>query len=848
MKAEETRFAALMAGAKQFRVPLYQRTYSWTERQWQSLWDAVLEQAQDLAAGGGHGPGHFLGSVVLAPAPGVPALPQWVVIDGQQRLTTLSLALAALSEHLRGSDDRTAGYVQEEYLVNRREKGEQRYKLLPTQSDRAAYIACVDGTPLAGDGGNIGEAYRFFQRKIAEYDDPDDAEDAAHLEQALTSRLELVQIAADRDDNVHRIFESLNNTGMRLSQADLLRNYVFMLLPTRGEKIYNAYWRPMHDALGGDGMELLAWLDLVIRGDERVKRTDVYRMQQQRLSQHEQSRDEAAVEAEVVELARRARLLGVVLKPVGESDSGVRRRLERLAEWDATTTYPVLLWLMDARDGGHCGSAELAEALGYIESFLVRRILCGYATNNLNRIFATLPQELDPQRGVAADLRRALSTRRRYWAGDDELRAAVGRRNFYWTGRRGQQNYILRRLEEDFAKRERIDWEAAAVTIEHVLPQSPTAEWLSVLTEEVDAGETPEELHAALVHTLGNLTLTAYNPELSNQPFPAKRKLLADSGLAMNRAIAQEERWGRAEIAQRAADLADRAVRIWPAPLPSGVQVDPELPAWRLLRQALAALPAGAWTTYGALAEVCGTHAVPLGNYIAEHEAPNAWRVLRRDGTVSPGFRWIDPTRKDDPYDVLRAEGVRFDEQGRADPGQRVSASELADMLGLDQGAPAPSVEPVGGARAAQFSDQLRQSQPPEVVDAVESLLRSWRQLGGRVEFGSSQETSAFLMLRGLAGERPDVWPWAIYPRTGTVEVVFQYLKTREPFVETTAREEFRQRMNEIPGVDLPGAKLGLRPSLPLQRLVGPEAQEAAESALEWFAFFAARGGARDAA
>ncbi len=166
---------------------------------------------------GGQGPGHFLGSVVLAPAPGVPALPQWVVIDGQQRLTTLSLALAALSEHLRGRDDRTAAYVQEVYLVNRREHGEQRYKLLPTQSDRAAYLACVDGTPLAGDGSNIGEAYRFFQRKITEYDDPDDTEDLTFLEQALTSRLELVQIAADRGDNVHRIFESLNNTGMRLS-------------------------------------------------------------------------------------------------------------------------------------------------------------------------------------------------------------------------------------------------------------------------------------------------------------------------------------------------------------------------------------------------------------------------------------------------------------------------------------------------------------------------------------------------------------------------------------------------------------------------------------------------------
>ncbi|MEJ7655396.1 MAG: DUF262 domain-containing protein, partial [Chloroflexia bacterium] len=445
------------------------------------------------------------GSIVLAPAPALPsAATAWIVVDGQQRLTTLSLLLAALRDRVRAEDPTRATYIHEDYLVNRRASGMERLKLLPTQTDRDAYHACIESTPQAGREGNIGEAYRFFERKLIEYDDPDDPLDLQVLEQAITRGLELIEISADRDDDVHRIFESLNNTGMGLSQADLLRNYVFMLLPTQVERVYEQHWQPMYERLGSDGLELLAWLDLVLRGSDRVRRDGVYRAQQQRLSGREYTSSEAAVEAEVVELARRARHLHVLLRPDAEESPAVRDALQRLHEWDATTTYPLLMWLLDRREAGRCTDADIALSMRYVESFLVRRMLCGRATNNLNRIFSSAPRELvDEDHEPIPDLVQSfLSARRRYWAGDDELREAVRQRNFYWSGRAGQRRFVLRRLEESYSHREPVDWRQAKLSVEHVLPQSPGTEWVEALAQEVEPGETAEDLHKTLVHTL----------------------------------------------------------------------------------------------------------------------------------------------------------------------------------------------------------------------------------------------------------------------------------------------------------------------------------------------------------
>ncbi len=207
--------------------------------------------------------------------------PQWLVVDGQQPLTTLSLALAAIRDNVADAQPDEAERIDEEYLINKRKNGTAYFRLLPTQADRPQSAAHIRG-PVENrvDGGNVGRAYSFFRRKLVEAQAPAAPQDVSRIEQTITYRLTLVAVTAERGDNVHRIFESLNNTGLRLSQADLLRNYLFMRMPTRGEHVYETYWLPLQNSLSNDELEQLMWLHLVLGGDDRVRRQDLYASQQ----------------------------------------------------------------------------------------------------------------------------------------------------------------------------------------------------------------------------------------------------------------------------------------------------------------------------------------------------------------------------------------------------------------------------------------------------------------------------------------------------------------------------------------------------------------------------------------
>lgn len=834
MRAQELTFLQLVQGEKQFQVPLYQRTYGWSDPHLSQLWRDILEYGEAAAAGAANG--HFLGSVVLAPSPSLQAggVHKFLVVDGQQRMTTLMLALAAIRDHEKESgNEREADRIHRQYLVNEFSSGDDHLRLLPTQADRAAYRTLILRTPGGGTAGNVGDAYRFFRTALAEIDDPDDDQDVARIEQTIKSGLSIVEITAERGDNVYRIFESLNNTGLRLSQADLLRNYLFMRLPTRGEDVYRDVWLPMQERLTHRDLELLVWLDLVIRGDERVKQTEIYRAQQQRLEKL--ADDEASLEAEVVELARRSRHLERILDPSKESDKGLRAALERLQQWGATTAYPLVMHLLDLEDRGVTTTAEVVEALQYVDSFLVRRMICQVPTNNLNRVFATAPTAIGEAADVAKEVRKFLSGRRRYWPTDSELRRSTRTRPFYWTGRPHQRVFVLRRLEESYNAAEPVDFERAKLTIEHVLPQSATTEWLDLLEADVTDEGSARELHELIVHTIGNLTLTAENARLSNHPFQRKTDIYQASALQMNREIAEADSWGKDQIQARADRLTELALKLWPGPA-DGVVDDSEGRDWTLLRRACAALSPGTWTTYGDLAELIGSHPVPVGVHLASKPVPNAWRVLMADGTVSPGFRWSDENQEDDPTELLESEGVVFIE-GHADPAQRVTAKELAQMLGMETGEE-PGDDSGGVAitspRGQRFFALLEEANR-EVVTPITAMLENWQRAGGHLWFGLGSETSCALMIETAGRDPQKTGPLIIYPTAGTVEVAFQYMKVRPVFDDVTLRDEFRRRL-ERAGADIPEAKLSLRPSFRVELLQDLSARAAVESALNWFA------------
>lgn len=510
----------------------------------------------------------------------------------------------------------------------------------------------------------------------------------------------------------------------------------------------------------------------------------------------------------------------------------MRRRLERLKAWGTTTAYPFLLHLLDRREQREVTSEQITTAMLYVESFFVRRLIIGRATTNVNRILLSLVTEMSQDHPVDEAVRSYLSAGRKYYATDASVRDAVRSMPYYLNGRPHQRKLVLQWLEESFGNKEPVSPDL--LTIEHVMPQALTPEWRQMLASDLRLDENLEEAYDVLVHTLGNLTLTGYNSELGNRSFAVKRVRLAKSGISLNQDIAGQERWGRREILARADSLAERIVSLWPGPT---AQADnkPDVP-WDIMNKALAELPAGSWTTYGDVAAIIGSHPVPVGVRLASHPAPNAHRVLQVDGAVSPSFRWYDADRADDPRDVLRSEGVEFDKHGRANPAQRVTIEELGQLAGLTPD-DLPEQQPRAARETAsgdRFLKQLTDLQSEEVAHAILSVLEAWKQLGGRLLYGSGDETSCFLMARDREHRLGNIWPAAVYP-SGKFEIVFQHMSVREPFDDISLRDEFRHRLNQLPDVEIAASRIALRPGLPLAVLEDSKARDTLIEHLAWF-------------
>jgi len=601
VKAGETTLNELIVrGDRQYRVPLYQRPYTWGEDNWRQLWADLLDQYYVLKRGSqySHQSAHFFGSFVLAPFNiSARSAPTFLIVDGQQRLTTVFLLLAALRDTAAADDVNEYERYQGVLINERARRDGDRPRLVPTQSDRHAFESVIEGHLQNAGDGKILQTYRYFLAQLAKEDEDGDPLDLERVQRVVLDRLAVVEITADRDDNPHRIFESLNARGVPLTQADLLRNYIFMLLPTRGERVYQDVWQPMQEALGPDHMVGLARVDLQRRGID-ANLGDVYRLQQDRLSAF--AHDEAALENEVRDLALRAKYYGCFVEPRAEQDAELRASLERLRQWGAQTTYPLLMHLYGLRGEQRATVEQLRRCLSYIEAFLVRRQLVGVPRNQLNRLFADAVRQLAEDLPVDEALRELLSRERRYWPTDEQIRVAFRTRNFYFAGRVPQRMLIMERLEQSFQHKEPVDLKAARPTLEHVMPQTLSEEWRQHLIER---GDDPLVVHTQLLHTLGNLTLSAYNTELSNSVFERKQQMYGASHFELNKALAETPNWASKEILARADDLAARAIQIWPGPLTSG-EGAPDAANWPRIDAAIALIPPGSTIAVGELSQL----------------------------------------------------------------------------------------------------------------------------------------------------------------------------------------------------------------------------------------------------
>jgi alkylated DNA nucleotide flippase Atl1 len=836
MDVGETQLRKVLAGDQRYRVPLYQRPYSWTEKQLERLWSDLLEVTDELRRN--ERATHFTGSLVLDLGRAGPGVNEYLVVDGQQRLTTLSVLLCAIRDHIAENDtDHPEKHeaIHERYIVDKYATGDDRLKLLPTQADRDAYRSIVDRTPIPDAESRIAIAYRFFRLQLQLADDPDDPHDVDRILEAALGGLAFVSITARGDDNVYRIFESLNNTGMKLTQGDLLRNYIFMRLGSRGDEVYTSWWLPMQDRLSSSDLEAIFWMDLVVT-DSEAKQNDIYSAQRDRLDQR--SADE--VFAEVVRFAELSTLLALLREPESDNQFGetVTRRLGRLKSWGAVSADPLVLHLLARTKANRLSIADLESCLAILESFLVRRLLVGASPSALTRILFRAVSDMRSDLDVPDALLQYFSTGRKFFASNEQVRDAILTKPFYFMGKPNQKKLLLQWLEDTYGSKEPIDLRQAS--IEHVLPQTLTPYWRDTLAASADADESAEAIHEALVHTLGNLTLTGYNSELSNRDFPEKAEMLGKSGIRLNADIANKATWSREEILARGNELADRILKNWVPPI-DGPEIVDGGATWALVREAVEAIPAGRWTTYGDLAALASTYPQPVAGFVSRNMISGAWRVMQAAGTISPGFSWGSRSEfaGQSAREVLEAEGVVFDVEGHANPGQRLASVDLAHMLGIDLGVQELSSDDpeVDEERFARFADQLTGAHPAAESHAVLALLDAWRDLGGYLDFGSQGETSCFLMAR--PGRRDSrgvgIWPLTVYPKSGTVEVVFQYLKSRAPFDRQDFREQLRSRLNRVDGIDIPAEALERRPSFRINVLEAPEGLNQVIEVLSFF-------------
>lgn len=560
MKATEVNLLKFLKQPNQFVIPIYQRTYSWTLKQCQQLWQDIIRVAQDEEISG-----HFVGSIVYIESGlyQVASIPHLSVIDGQQRLTTISLLVSALGKAISASVeldlDITRRKLENYYLFNNEEDGEYRYKLLLTQGDRETFIRLLEERDLPKEiSRRIIENYQYFESQIRK-----GGIDLNTLYKGL-NKLIIVNIALDRDrDNPQLIFESLNSTGLDLSQADLIRNYVLMGLPTKEQgQIYTCYWYPMEESFEAAGQSdqfdrfMRDYLTLKSRTGVIPNIRDVYNS-----FKAYADRQKGIEMGDLMADVHRYSKYYVRLALGKESDPEINKALRDINTLKVEVSYPFLLEVYEDFTQGLLSRSEFIEILRIIESYVFRRAICGIPTNSMNKTFATLGREIDREHYLES-IKLAFARKDGYkrFPSNQEFRQEFLVKDIYNFRSRF---YLLRKLENCRRSKELADPEN--YTIEHILPQNPrlSEAWRAAL------GEKWQEIQSKYLHTIGNLTLTGYNSEYADRSFSEKRDIEGGfkvSPLFLNQGLGQLEKWGESEIQARAEKLADWALEIWNYP------------------------------------------------------------------------------------------------------------------------------------------------------------------------------------------------------------------------------------------------------------------------------------------
>jgi hypothetical protein len=598
MQAETRTLTQLFQLDVRYVIPLYQRPYVWTrERQWKPLWEDIATVAEHVLMDGASNssPAHFLGAIVIQQEDNPPGTPQkFLVIDGQQRLTTLQLLLGAAARCADEYEcDKQAELVRR--LVYNNEllsKGEERLKVWPTNSNQDAFqlVLNPDSDPDGTDDdpeNEIQEAFAFFREQVSEWamEGGDPAERLDALRVTVTDLLKLVAIMLEDGDNPQVIFETLNARGTPLIALDLLKNSVFLAASKESaettDQLYSVHWAPELDqdywrqdrrqgrlfTKNGD-LFLMHWL--VVELAKPVPATELFKTFQSAVLARA---DCPPMEELIPRLCEDA----CIVRSFDNMPAGTpeRRFFDRLELLETTTMLPVALLLFRSLE---VTEAQRRIVMATLEDFLVRRMICGWTTKNYNRLAAELISVLK------ADLSNSAFVTWRFlagqespanrWPSDEEVREAIIWKSLYGFRRQERLVMLLWEVEEHWrsedSKAEQGLGAPEKLTLEHVIPQAWEDHW--PLDESV---EDPKQWREQHLHRLGNLTLTTgeLNSSLSHGPWSApeksndkRRGLTKHSLLRMNTRLADEnpDIFDERSIDTRGEQLADAILAIWP--------------------------------------------------------------------------------------------------------------------------------------------------------------------------------------------------------------------------------------------------------------------------------------------
>tara|TARA_B100000780_G_scaffold277095_1_gene247041 strand:+ start:69 stop:2141 length:2073 start_codon:yes stop_codon:yes gene_type:complete len=551
MKASSANLLSVLKGPKQFVIPIYQRTYSWQIAQCEKLLKDIIRISKDPSV-----PGHFIGSIVYFQEGihTVSDVPELLVIDGQQRLTTVSLMIAAIAEFVKENDieiETNFTKLQNYYLLNAEEEGNLRYKLLLTRKDKETLIDLIKGVPLNEDHSQrVYENFNYFKSKI----NKDNAEDIYNGIQ----RLFIVDVALEKDkDNPQLIFESLNSTGLDLSHADLIRNYILMGQEVNLQKeLYERFWYPMEQSYGNDYSTYFDWF---MRDYLSVKTGSIPKidMVYDSFKNYVQGDNAPKSIKEVVEDIYKFSNHYVKIVLHKEPDIEINLAFKSISKLKVGVSYPYFLPIYNDYKDEVISKIELLEIISLIESYVFRRAICGIPTNSMNKTFSNLYKTIQKNKyieSVKASLQLLESYKR--FPTDSEFEKEIVMKDVYNFRSR---NYLLSKLE-NFKRKELVNVDN--YTIEHVMPQNSnlSQEWRSML------GENWKAIQENYLHTIGNLTLTAYNSELSDRPFKHKKTIeggFNDSPIRLNDFLRKTEFWREEDILNRAKELSVKAINIW---------------------------------------------------------------------------------------------------------------------------------------------------------------------------------------------------------------------------------------------------------------------------------------------